>query len=374
MRVLHIYSGNLYGGIETILLTLARSRGLCPALEPEVALCFEGRLSGEFEAAGVRVHQLSEVRVSRPQTMLRARRALGALVATRHFDRAICHAPWAQAIFGRVLARARLPLVFWAHDVMTGTHWTERWARRVPPDLVVCNSEFTARSLPTLYDRVPAVVIHAPVNVTPPSLPTEERRAIRTALDTSDDATVIIQASRTEAWKGHAVLVEALGRLCDVPGWVWWQVGGAQRPVEAAFLASLRESAGRLGIADRVRFVGERTDVPRLLAAADVHCQANLSPEPFGVVFIEALAAGLPVVAANIGGVLEIVDDSCGILVPPGDPAALSAALERLLVDRAFRARLAAAAPARARQLCDPATQINRLADALARMATAETN
>jgi glycosyltransferase involved in cell wall biosynthesis len=372
MRVLHVYSGNLYGGIEAILLSLARSREVCPAVDLEVALCFAGRVSRELEASGVRVHQLSEVRVSRPRTVYRARRALGALLAARPFDRVICHAPWAQAIFGGVIKRAGVPLVFWAHDVMTGTHWTERWARRVRPDLAICNSEFTARWLSTLYDRMPVVVIYAPVNVTPPSLSLAERRALRAALDTSDDATVIVQASRSEAWKGHAVLLEALARLRDVPGWVWWQVGGAQRPAETAFLASLCTLAAHLGIADRVRFVGDRTDVPRLLAAADVYCQANLGPEPFGIVFVEALAAGLPVVATSLGGALEIVDDTCGILVPPDDPAALSAAIERLLRDRALRARLASAAPARARRLCDPTTQINRLAAALVRMAPKE--
>ena len=62
------------------------------------------------------------------------------------------------------------------------------------------------------------------------------------------------------------------------------------------------------------------TDVPRLLAAADIHCQPNISPEPFGIAFIEALAAGLPVVTSAIGGAIEIVDDTCGRLVPASDP------------------------------------------------------
>ena len=114
-----------------------------------------------------------------------------------------------------------------------------------------------------------------------------------------------------------------------------------------------------------MRWLGERQDVPRLLAAADVHCQANIAPEPFGVTYVEALAAGLPVVASAAGGAIEIVDDSCGVLVPPGDSEALARALERLIVDRGLRAKLAAGAPARARHLSDPATQMSRLAQAL---------
>ncbi len=79
----------------------------------------------------------------------------------------------------------------------------------------------------------------------------------------------------------------------------------------------------------------------RLLAAADIHCQPNTGPEPFGITFIEALYAGLPVVTTSIGGALEIVDGSCGMLVEPNDPAALAGALRRLIEDRELRADVA---------------------------------
>ena len=80
MRVLHVYSGNLFGGIETMLLTMARERALCPAIEPAFALCFEGRLGDELAATGVSVHRLPEVRASRPMTIRRARRQLAAVI------------------------------------------------------------------------------------------------------------------------------------------------------------------------------------------------------------------------------------------------------------------------------------------------------
>ena len=120
-----------------------------------------------------------------------------------------------------------------------------------------------------------------------------------------------------EAWKGHRLLLEALGRLRHVPGWVLWVAGGAQRPYEARYLAELEAQATELGIRGRVRFLGQRSDVPRLLRAADIHCQPNLGPEPFGIAFIEALQARLPVVTTAMGGPLEIIDGSCGVLVAP---------------------------------------------------------
>jgi glycosyltransferase involved in cell wall biosynthesis len=365
MRVLHVYSGNLYGGIETLLVTMARTRAICPAIEPEMALCFEGRLSAELAATGVSVHRLPEARASRPQTIRRARRALAAVIDAGRFDRVICHAAWSQALFGGVVKRAKVPLVFWAHDVATGAHWTERIARRVRPDLVICNSRYTADSVSRLYDNVPAIVLTYPIDTNATVLTAAERAALRQELDTPAEATVLIQVSRMEAWKGHAVAIDALAQLRERSGWVWWVVGGAQRPEEKAYASELAAATRRLGIEDRVRWLGERQDVRRLLAAADVHCQANAAPEPFGIAYVEALAAGLPVVASRSGGAMEIVDDSCGVLVPPGDARALAAALERLIVDRPFRATLAAGAPARARRLSDPATQMLRLADAL---------
>jgi glycosyltransferase involved in cell wall biosynthesis len=387
MRVLHVYSGNLFGGIEAILIALARSRSLCPGVEHEFAVCFQGKLARELTRVGAPPHHLGPVRISRPATVRSARAALAALLqptratqstpatqSTRSkpstgsaaFDRVICHAPWAQGIFGGVARRAGVPQVFWAHDVMKGRHWTERLARRVAPDLAICNSRFTAGTLGNLYANVPSAVVYAPVEMPRSPMDADERRLTRLFLDTPEFAIAIILASRSERWKGHTVLLEALSDLRDVPGWVWWQVGGAQRPAEAAFLGSLKQMANRFGISDRVRWIGERDDVPRLLAAADLYCQPNLEPEPFGVAFVEALAAGLPVVTVGRGGACEIVDDSCGVLVPPRDPRTLAAELKQLIEDDGRRARLGAAAPARASRLCDPATALRRLADLLA--------
>jgi glycosyltransferase involved in cell wall biosynthesis len=355
-------------------------------VEHEFAVCFQGKLARELTRVGARLHHLGPVRLTRPATVRSARAALAALLQPRQatqstgpapatgstgFDRIVCHAPWAQGILGGVARRAGVPLVFWAHDVMTGRHWTERLARRVPPDLVICNSHFTASTLGSLYPRVPAAVAYCPVEMRRSPVNVEERRLTRVSLNTPERAIAIILASRSERWKGHTVLLEALSYLRDVPNWVWWQVGGAQRPAEAAFLDSLRELANRFGIFDRVRWIGERDDVPRLLAAADLYCQPNLGPEPFGVAFVEALAAGLPVVTVGRGGVCEIVDDSCGVLVPPQDPRALAAELKQLIEDDGRRARLAAAAPARARRLCDPAIALRRLADLLSAMTPA---
>jgi glycosyltransferase involved in cell wall biosynthesis len=363
LRVLHVYSGNLYGGIESIIAAIARRGG---ANEHEFALCFEGRLAAELAAAGATVHLLGAVSMRKPYSAAAARRVLASVVRGQTFDRVICHAPWTQGLFGGVIRRAGRPLVFWAHDVMTGRHWTERLARRVTPDLAICNSHFTGRSLAALYPDLTPIIVYAPVEMA--AAGATDRSAVRAALGTLRDNVVIVQACRSEKWKGHESLLDALIALRDVTGWTWWQIGGAQRPHEQAFLRRLRDKAERAGVADRIRWLGERSDVPELLAAADLYCQPNLDPEPFGIAFVEALAAGLPVVTTRQGAAGEILDTTCAVLVPPGQPVALEGALRELIADTALRRRLAARAPGRAEQLCDPARQIERLRIALSEM------
>jgi glycosyltransferase involved in cell wall biosynthesis len=103
--------------------------------------------------------------------------------------------------------------------------------------------------------------------------------------------------------------------------------------------------------------------VAQLLAAADIYCQPNTVAEPFGIAFIEALYAQLPVVTSDLGGAREIVNDACGLLVSPGDARALSASLVRLIEDRRLRQKLGNAGPERARELCDVQTQMQRLSE-----------
>jgi glycosyltransferase involved in cell wall biosynthesis len=274
-------------------------------------------------------------------------------------------------VFGPVARACGLPLVFWAHDVPRGTHWLERWARRTPPDLVVANSRYTAAALPALFPDRPVETLYAPVANSAPQPRDAARRHMRKEFNTRDDATVIISACRLERWKGHEVLLRALGQLQTARSWECWLAGGAQRPHEAAYLQELQQLAGALGLGSRVRFLGQRSDVPRLLAAADIHCQPNTGPEPFGIAFVEAMYAGLPVVTTAIGGGAEVVDDSCGVLTPPADPGAVAAALAGLVDNDARRAQLGRAAPDVALRLCDPSSQLRQLHELVAPLARA---
>lgn len=365
MRVLHVYAGNLYGGVEAMLATFARRRELAPEMEPRFALCFDGRLAAELRDAGTPPAMLGPARLALPWTVARVRRRLREVVSADRPDVVICHSAWSQAIFGPVARAMGVPLVFWLHDAVSGRTREERRARAVDPDLAVCTSEYARGTLSALYPHVRAEVVYPSVPP-PPRISRNDRRALRETLRTHWADVVIVQVARMEEWKGHRLLIEALARLREVPGWTLWLAGGEQRPAEARYRTGLARLALRFQVAPRVRFLGERSDVARVLGASDVFVQPNLGPEPFGMAMVEALYAGLPVVATDLGGPREIVDETCGILVRPQHPAALADALRALIVDAPLADRLASAGPARARALCDPETQMRRLTALLA--------
>jgi glycosyltransferase involved in cell wall biosynthesis len=361
MRVLHIDNGKLFGGVETILTTIARSRELTPDVEPEYAVCFEGRLSRELAAAGAPLHILGEVRIRRPLTVMRARRRLREILSARGYDAVVCHMAWTQALFGSVARAARVPVAMWQHMASNRRDWLEQLARMAGPDLVICNSQFTASEFRRAYPSLPVEVVYCPVAAPTISYSRADRDAVRSELTTPADAVVIVHTGRMQEWKGQRLLMQAASIIKSNSQWIIWFVGGAQRESEHRYLAGLHAGAAELGIEDRVRFAGQRGDVERLLAASDIHCQPNISPEPFGIALVEALYASIPVVTTEMGGAIEIVNDSCGIMVPPNDPGALAAALDKLVADGEARRRLGSAGPARARELCDPFQQMELL-------------
>jgi glycosyltransferase involved in cell wall biosynthesis len=369
MRVLHLVPGNLFGGVETFIAFTARRRDLAPDLEHHYALCFEGRLAEELRSAGVPVHQLGAMRTSRPWTVLAGRARLAELVRRTHFEVALTHSSWPHAMFAPVLRRARIPTVFYLHGPIDDPSWLDRWARRARPAAMIAVSADTLRTGRALFGDVDAEVLNYPMPWSDQSFGPEVRAEVRAELGVSPDEVMLFQASRADRWKGHDRLVAALGHLRDTPRWRCFIASGAQRPKEVAFLAEVRSEVSRLGLEDRVRFLGERRDVPRLLAGADVYCQANAGSEGFSLVFMEAFTAGLPIVTTRLGGAPELIDESCGVLVPPGDAEAFARALIGLVEHPEERAKMGENAKRRVFALCDPKSRLADLSRILARTA-----
>lgn len=201
-----------------------------------------------------------------------------------------------------------------------------RLAARLVPHRVVAVSESAART-----------VGRSDVSVLYQGVPLPELNGDRAATGRLRVGLV----GRIAPWKGQHVFLAAAARLARAFPEAEFVLAGAPLFGEEAYERELRRQAECLLLAGRVRFLGFREDVWEVYRELDVAVHASTLPEPYGNVVLEAMASRTPVVAAGAGGVLELVEDGrTGVLVPPGDPVALAAALERLLRDPEERRRL----------------------------------
>ncbi len=354
--ILHVYSGNLFGGIETNLVALCaadQARVDVPNPLHRFALSFDGPLASRLRELGCEPTILGPVRFRYPWTAWSARRKLVRLLGDPAFTGVVAHGSWACRLAQPAARKAGKPIAFWNHDPFRGEGPLESFVVAHSPDYLIANSRYTAKAMENAFGRPVDRVIHPVSRHNPATIPPDARKRIRAEFSTPDDAVVILLFSRFERLKGHSVLLEALERLKIQPDWVCLLVGGVQKPAEVEYQASLRQFAESAGLEGRIRFVGQRDDIPAILAAADIHCQPNVGPDSFGLTYVEALAAGLPSVGSDLGGVPEILTPDCGRLVPPGDSKALAETLNELIADEALRQRLGAHGRERARTLRD---------------------
>lgn len=227
---------------------------------------------------------------------------------------------------------------------------------------VICCSDFIRREF-TANVPYPPAQVHVVLNGVEKSFfiyPGDRERA-RTAYGLKDDQVALLYVGRISPDKGLTVLLEALGRLVarGTQGVVLLVAGSAMLGHEAnrAAWPELRaydQQVQRLAAGLPVRFLGDvpRDQLPSVYWAADVFVCPSVYQEPFGMVNVEAAAAGLPVVASAAGGIPEaLADGETGYLVPPGDAEALASVLARLVADAELRRQLGRRGQAFARRL-----------------------
>jgi glycosyltransferase involved in cell wall biosynthesis len=175
--------------------------------------------------------------------------------------------------------------------------------------------------------------------------PEGQRSPLRSELRIGEDEILAVAVGNLYEVKGHAVLIQALGRLQRARPDHAWRCAIAGRGDEEE---NLRALAGRESLTDRVHFLGYRSDVADILAAADLFVMPSYS-EGLPLALLEAMFAGRAVVASDVGGIPELIRDrEEGLLVPPGDAESLGRALEELFCDSDLRHSLGMAARQRA--------------------------
>ncbi len=348
-RVLLLIKGLGLGGAERLLVDVVGARDR-ERFHYEVAyvLSDQAALVPAIEASGVPVHGLG----ASASADVRWTAALRRLLVGGRYDIVHSHLPYTAA-FGRLVAltvpRSRRPaLVYTEHSLWNKaavvTKALNRSTVAVDSALIVV-SEAARDALPLALRSRARVVVHG-VDRTRFTVPADQRHRlrheVRHELGIADDEVLALTVANLRSEKGYDVLLDA-ARLCVAAGTPLRFVSVGRGPLEPELAASAR--AG--GLEGHFVFLGTRTDTARLMAGADVFVLPS-HQEGLPVALMEAMSAGLPVVATIVGGVPDIVtDDVEGLLVPPGRPELLARALQRVADDAPLRARLAAASSTR---------------------------
>jgi glycosyltransferase involved in cell wall biosynthesis len=336
------------GGAEIVLLQLGEQlrrlgHEVCPVVLSRRQA--PGWLEAEFTERGITPEALA----IRSALDVRCLRDLIRILRRRRVTVLHSH-EFSMAVYGAAAARwLRLPHVITMH----GNMWmTDAWRRRAALRWAIRNStatvavsQETRRQLETdlgLPDHAIGTVWNGM-----PDVP-GDRQPVRAELGLAPETVLLVALGTLIERKGHAVLLQSLAELTRRHPGLSWHLAIAGDGPERERLAAL---AAEGGIAERVHLLGFRSDVANLLAAAEVFVMPSWW-EGLPLALLEAMFAGNAIVASDVSGIPEAIPGpEYGILVPPRDAPALTAALADVLRDGTLRARLGQAAQARAREV-----------------------
>jgi hypothetical protein len=369
-RVLLVSPTAVPGGAEH---ALARLAALLPAngVEPSAAVLGEGPLVDWLLERGCPTTVVPAGRTRELPATARAVAAIRRLAREQQADAVFSNQSKGHVYGGLAAAAAGLPAVWWQHGI-PGTSRFDRAAARVPAAAIACTSGAAAGAQRAVSPRRRIVRISPGTPVAAIAARKGCGASVRGVL--GDGGPLVGIVGRLQPWKGQDVFLRAAEEVVRAePLARFAVVGGPILGWEGPYPDDLRRLAHRLGIADRVVFAGHQDDVVPWFDAMDVVVHASFG-EPFGLVVVEAMALGKPVVASADGGPLEIVENGfSGLLVPPGRPEALAAAVVRVLRDPVLAARLSSGATARAGRFDEELTaeQVSQLLLAVTKPARA---
>lgn len=374
-KILYLNPIAAIGGAERCLLDLLagidRTR-----FEPVVAAPQNGLLARRVREMGVQFLPLDFPR-SVEKLSLRGRRssAWTALAAapeilrmvvrvqryTRDIGPALIHANGIKPHLIGTLAGVprRVPVVWHLHDFLQNRTF-ERMLGRLAYSAsagVIAVSAAVRSSLEALGPCRNVVVIHNGVDLAA-FRPRADGASLRASMGVGQEAPLIGMVGVLARWKGQEVFLEAARRILKLrPDARFAIVGDEIYRTEGhgTFRDRLKQLASEKGLGSAVTFLRHQADVPAVLGAFDVVVHASTEPEAFGLVPLEAMACGRPLVASRVGAVPEVVgeDGAAAWLVPPGDATALAEAISALLLDAGASRRMGAAGRQRAEQLFD---------------------
>lgn len=350
MRVAYVSPHAVRGGAERVTMDLLALHDRA-VVEPVAFFLSDGPLVEEARALGIQVEILRAPRMRNVLAAERTKRILALRLADRKVDLVHGVMSWGHGYAGAAAQLARIPAVWFQHDVPNWRSPVNWLAALTPARRVLANSALTANAVHRFNPRRVKVEIVYPGT----RMPGETRAARGARFRGShgyDEGTFLVgMVARLARPKGHRTLLHAARSLCNARSDARIVIAGeALFGLDPGYPAQLKQLAATLGIAEKVEFVGGKEQVSDVLSGLDVAVHLPELPESFGLAVVEGMANGTAVVAVDSGAVREIVDPGVtALLVPPRDHEALAAALLALHDDPARRERMAVAGAETAR-------------------------
>jgi len=245
---------------------------------------------------------------------------------------------------------ANITAIWYQHGISGGSK-LDQIATVIPAKLVLCCSTAAATAQQALFFKRKTRVVYPAVDISYIQRSANQKVSERNRLGLGKDKFIVLMIARQERWKGIDIFLQAAQSFAMSGKETTFVHLGGPHIYDLAYSKRIQETVRDLGLGDHLKMIGQvpMEEVASWLASADAYVHPAIGPEPFGMVLVEAMAAGLPVVASKIGGISEIIEqDVNGILIPPNDADSLIKAINELMFDKKLCARLGQNALSRA--------------------------
>lgn len=378
MKILFLDQSGKPGGAELCLIDIAKPyRHNCL-----VGLFADGSFRELLEKNHIPVKIVTNeaIQVRKESTLLQGLGSLAQLLPlinkvakiARNYDLIYANTQKALVIGAVASFLSRCPLVYHLHDILSPEHFSKtnrtiavtlanRFAK-----LIIANSQASKTAFIEASGRAEIVeVIYNGFDSTSYQINENQIKQLRQELEL-EDKFVIGHFSRLSPWKGQHILIEAIAQS---PKEVIAILVGDALFGEQEYVKQLHEQVEKLQLQNRVKFLGFRSDIPQLMSACDLVAHTSIAAEPFGRVIVEAMLCGKPVVVANAGGAIEIVENNInGYLVTPGEPQELAKIITTCVKESSKTATLAENALRSARSKFDIEIINQQIAQALSKI------
>ncbi len=375
-KILYVLPAGERGGAEVVFLNILDNLNK-NLFEPFVIVLKDGPFISELKNQGLTPIVLKTNRIRSIKGFFETTKFIRNFIESQQIDVIHCNGTGAQIYGGFAAGHTGTPCIYHLHD---SVEWS--WSRQGFVHLLAQFSLPISRLFSGKQNRIQFIAVSKYVAERfQQTWGTEKNiqvihNSIRStnaeAVSMMSHNPVVTWIGRFQRWKGAHIFIKAAEIIHkDHPEVEFILVGGTAFGIEPDYEKELRDLAGSLNLESSLKFAGHQSSVDSFIGSADIVVHSSIRPEPFGLVILEAMNAGKPVVASNEGGPVEIVNHGVtGLLIPPNDPKELANAIVKLLQDKTLRTKMGQAAQERVQKDFNPSKMIHALEALYSELAT----